>query len=184
MPAERPLLVAAEALGPLRATAAAAAAGRGIERAGLLPPDLCPVGAEIDVLAPALGAELVAVEGAQVAVLDDGTAIADPGSAPAGVPVREPDVPWVLAALDFDARMRAARAVVLVTDSIGPSTLGHGYAWEIGTRARQAGVPLHAIVREDSLDPFGKRMIDLQHVALAAAPAELEAAAESLAGRL
>jgi hypothetical protein len=39
-------------------------------------------------------------------------------------------------------------------------------------------------VREDSLDPFGKRMIDLQHVALAAGAAELETAAESLAGRL
>jgi hypothetical protein len=181
------LLIAAEGLGTLRPTQAAAMAGRGVERAGLLPPDLCPVAMTIEVLAPALGAELVAVEGAHVALLDDGTALADPGAEPAagsGLALLEPDVPWVLGALEFDARMRASRAVVLVCDELGPGTLGHGFAWEIGTRTRQAGVPLHALVRHDGLDAFGKRMIDLQHVVEAADPAELEAAADALARRL
>src|ERR687889_1364484 len=41
---ERPVLVAPDAYkGTLRATEVASAIGRGLERAGLVPPDLCPV---------------------------------------------------------------------------------------------------------------------------------------------
>ena len=54
---------------------------------------------------------------------------------------------------------------------------------EIGTRARQAGVPLHAIVGTDRLDPFGKRIIDLQRVDEATDLEELEAAGEALGTR-
>lgn len=57
-----PVLVAPAALGPgLRAPAVAAAIGRGLERAGLAPPDLCPVAGggrgTLEVLLPALGGE-------------------------------------------------------------------------------------------------------------------------------
>jgi glycerate kinase len=55
---------------------------------------------------------------------------------------------------------------------------------EIGTRARQAGVPLHAIVGQDGLDAFGKRMIDLQRVAEATDLAAITAAAEALGADL
>ena len=51
---------------------------------------------------------------------------------------------------------------------------------EIGTRTRQAGVPLHAIVGSDALDAFGKRIIDLQFVRAATDLAAIEAAGEDL----
>ena len=55
---------------------------------------------------------------------------------------------------------------------------------EIGTRARQSGVPLHAIVGTDDLDAFGKRMIDLMRVIEATDLAALEAAGEALGHEL
>jgi glycerate kinase len=83
----------------------------------------------------------------------------------------EPGAKFILDALGFDERMRAARAVVT----------GEGkLVGEIGTRTRQAGVPLHAVVGTDRLDPFGKRIIDLQLVQEATNLAEMEAAGETL----
>ena len=64
----------------------------------------------------------------------------------------EPGAPLVLDALDFDARMRAARAVVTGEGKLDEQTLQGKLVGEIGTRARQAGVPLHAIVGTDALD--------------------------------
>src|SRR3954465_850081 len=65
MVTERPGLVAPDSFkGTFRASEVAAAIGRGLERAGLMPPDLCPVadGGEgtADALLPALGGEVVA----------------------------------------------------------------------------------------------------------------------------
>jgi len=96
----------------------------------------------------------------------------------------EPGAPWVLDALDFDARMRAARAVVTGEGKLDEQTLEGKLVGEIGTRTRQAGVPLHAIVGRDALDPFGKRIIDLQCVQEATTLAELEAAGETLGSAL
>jgi glycerate kinase len=96
----------------------------------------------------------------------------------------EPGAPWVLDALDFDARMRASRAVVTGEGKLDQQTLQGKLVGEIGTRARQAGVPLHAIVGRDALDGFGKRIIDLQVVQEATTLAELEAAGESLGAAL
>ena len=64
---ERPVLVAPDSFkGTFCAPQVAGAIGRGLERAGLMPPDLCPVadGGEgtLDALLPQLGGELVAVE--------------------------------------------------------------------------------------------------------------------------
>jgi glycerate kinase len=92
----------------------------------------------------------------------------------------EPGAPFVLDALDFDDRMRAARAVVTGEGKLDPQTLEGKLVGEIGTRTRQAGVPLHAIVGRDALDGFGKRMIDLQMVQEATNLEELEAAGERL----
>ena len=92
----------------------------------------------------------------------------------------EAGAPFILDALDFDARMRAARAVVTGEGKLDEQTLEGKLVGEIGTRTRQAGVPLHAIVGTDALDAFGKRIIDLQLVQEATDMAELEAAGEAL----
>jgi glycerate kinase len=250
--------------GTFRAAEVAGAIGRGLERAGLLPPDLCPLatGGEgtIEALLLALGGETARAElhdpigrpldvsfgliedggtavlepprttstyaagellcaaagaGAQVLLLaaegwtpaDGGAgaleAIADHGGlggarivvltavrAPAdglGEALRgahgavlEPGVPWVLDALGFDARMRESRAVVTGEGRLDEHTLAGRIVGEIGTRTRQAGVPLHAIVGSDALDRFGKRIIDLQVVIEARERAQIETAAEAL----
>src|SRR3712207_4789459 len=84
---ERPVLVAPDKFkGTFRASEVAAAIGRGIERAGLMPPDLCPVadGGEgtQDALVTALGGEIVAADvrdplgrpiRASYALLEDGS---------------------------------------------------------------------------------------------------------------
>jgi glycerate 2-kinase len=90
----------------------------------------------------------------------------------------------VLNALDFDDRMRASRAVVTGEGKLDEQTLEGKLVGEIGTRARQAGVPLHAIVGTDALDLFGKRIIDLQRTIEATDLEELEAAGETLGREL
>lgn len=94
--------------------------------------------------------------------------------------VLEPGAPFILGALDFDDRMRASRAVVTGEGKLDEQTLEGKLVGEIGTRTRQAGVPLHAIVGTDRLDAFGKRMIDLQFVREATDLVEMEAAGEEL----
>jgi glycerate 2-kinase len=98
--------------------------------------------------------------------------------------VLEPGANWVLDALDFDDRMRASRAVVTGEGKLDEQTLQGKLVGEIGTRARQSGVPLHAVVGADRLDPFGKRMIDLMRVIEATDLAEMEAAGEALGTEL
>ena len=92
----------------------------------------------------------------------------------------EAGAPWILDALGFDERMRAARAVVTGEGKLDEQTLEGKLVGEIGTRTRQAGVPLHAIVGTDSLDGFGKRIIDLQLVQEATDLEQIEAAGETL----
>src|SRR6188472_2185672 len=63
---ERPVLVAPDKFkGTFNAAQVAAAIGRGLEKAGLMPPDLCPVAdggdGTLDALLPQLGGELRAV---------------------------------------------------------------------------------------------------------------------------
>jgi len=96
----------------------------------------------------------------------------------------EHGAPWILEALGFDERMRASRAVITGEGRLDQQTLQGKLVGEIGTRTRQAGVPLHAIVGSDGLDAFGKRMIDLQRVYEATTLEEIEAAAERLGGEL
>ena len=79
--------------------------------------------------------------------------------------------------------MRASRAVVTGEGRLDEQTLEGKLVGEIGTRTRQAGVPLHAIVGTDALDGFGKRIIYLQVVQEATDLPALEAAGEHL-GRL
>lgn len=98
--------------------------------------------------------------------------------------VLEPGARWILDALGFDARMRASRCVVTGEGRLdGQSLLGKAVG-EIGTRTRQAGVPLHAIVGQDRMDAFSKRMIDMQPVREAGTIAELQRAGEDLGTEL
>ncbi|UGS38909.1 glycerate kinase [Capillimicrobium parvum] len=109
----------------------------------------------------------------------DGAAVAR-GVVAAGLPA--PDVYPVAGGLDatFDVRMRAAFAVVAGEPVLDRDTVDGRIAGEIAVRARQAGVPCHAIVGADRLDRFGKRILDLQHV-LEASGGGLEAAGARLA---
>lgn len=96
----------------------------------------------------------------------------------------EPGAPFVLEALGFDARMRAARAIVTGEGRIDRTTLEGKAAGEVAVRARQAGVPAHAIVGAHALNLFDQRILDLQTIREATTLAELEAAAQELAGEL
>ena len=96
----------------------------------------------------------------------------------------EPGAPFVLQTLDFDARMRAARAVVVGEGRLDATTLEGKIAGEIATRARQAGVPCHAIVGTSAIDALSARILDLQVILEAGTPEALEAAGEDLGRRL
>jgi len=96
----------------------------------------------------------------------------------------EPGAAFVLSALDFDRRMRAAHAVIVGEGRLDATTLQGKIAGEIATRARQAGVPCHAIAGQHALDPFGVRILDLQVIAQATTRAEIEQAAQALGERI
>src|SRR3954467_13048370 len=128
---ERPVLVAPDSFkGTFRAPEVAAAIGRGLERAGLMPPDLCPVadGGEgtADALLPALGGE-VAAAGAHD---------------PLGRPMRG----WfglIEGGGTAIVEMAAASGLGLVTederDAWAAPTYGTGELISAGRRARRAG---------------------------------------------
>jgi glycerate 2-kinase len=76
----------------------------------------------------------------------------------------EPDVCLIEDAppADFDVRMRRARAVIVGAGCLDRGTLAGSPAFEIATRARQAGVPAYAVTGMNELDAFDARMLDLQ----------------------
>jgi glycerate 2-kinase len=83
--------------------------------------------------------------------------------------------------VDFDRRVRAARAVVIVCARLDDRTLAGSVAFEAATRARQAGVPAYAVAGRDELDPFEARIVDLQVILEASTPRALAAAGRKLA---
>jgi glycerate kinase len=91
---------------------------------------------------------------------------------------------FVLDALEIDRRLRASRAVVVAEGRIDATTLDGKVAGEIATRARQMGVPAHAIVGEDALERFDARILDLQPILEAGDLDGIERAARTLAGVL
>jgi glycerate kinase len=92
--------------------------------------------------------------------------------------------PFVLEQLGFDARMRAARAVIVGEGRLDRTTLEGRVSGEIATRARQAGVPCHAVVGENAIDRFDARILDLQGIVVASTVGEIEAAGGALAAYL
>lgn len=92
----------------------------------------------------------------------------------------QPGAPFVLGALGFDAKMRAAYAVVTGEGRLDRQSLVGKAAGEVATRARQAGVPCHAVVGQNRLDPFDQRILDLQLILEAGTIEQLELAGEQL----
>jgi glycerate kinase len=167
----RTVLIAPESFGKdLQAGRVAQAIGRGL-RAGdpSLEVDLCPIEAD--------------------AAHDPGDPH-DAGGADGRVEanaVRADAVRERLDALDFDARMLRARAVVIGARRLAEGTLlidgrTGGTTFEIATRARQAGVPAYAVTRENALDPFDARILDLQVIVEAPDVRALRRAGKRLAG--
>jgi glycerate kinase len=91
---------------------------------------------------------------------------------------------FILDAIDYDRRLRASHAVVLGEGRLDATTLEGKALAEGATRARQIGVPAHAIVGVNELDRFDARILDLQTILQARDSAELEDAAERLAAVL
>jgi glycerate kinase len=91
------------------------------------------------------------------------------------------DVRKILGAVDFDARMRRARAVILGERRLEERTLPSSATFEIATRARQAGVPAYAVTSENALDLFDARILDLQVIFEAAGTRALAATGRKLA---
>ena len=283
------LLVAPDSFtGTLRAPQVAAAVGRGVERAGMEPPDLCPVadGGEgtLEALLLALGGETAGAEvrdplgrpvQAGFALIEDGgTAIVEVAEASgagrvaggergAGTPSTygtgeliaaaiatgavvvlvaaggsvtadggagaiealrehgglrgaklvvlcdargaamdgaagglagglrtafgarlEPGAPFVLDVLETDARMRATAAVIVGEGRLDATTLTGKVPGELAVRARQAGVPCHAVCGRNDLSLFDQRILDLQRIVEAGTLEALEEAGELIAGNL
>jgi glycerate kinase len=238
--ADRAVLIAPAPFGgDLRAPLVAAAIGRGLEAAGLRPPELCPLAGggagTIEVLLPALGGETA---DGFVLVEDGGTALVEPagdpdetaerlrGAAAAGpavivlaaadagpehaaaafaaagslggartviltapgdtveLPAGARAVPgpgFVLDALDLDTRLRAARAVVVGIGRLDERALRGAVEGELAVRARQAGVPCHAVVGENALGLFDTRILDLQRIVEAPTLATIEAGVAAIA---
>jgi glycerate kinase len=155
----RTLLIATEPFGEgLSAERAGAAIGRGVQAGD-----------------PSLGVDLCPIE--QVAQEDERVT---PGNQPAAssTPV---DVSRLLRAMDFDVRMRAARAVVVGAERLDERTLLGSAVFEIATRARQAGVPAYAVTAANDLSLFDARILDLQVILEAHNTRALRRAGEKLA---
>jgi len=87
---------------------------------------------------------------------------------------------FVLSAAGYDARMHAARAVITGEGRLDRQSLVGKLISEVATRARQSGVPCHAVVGSNTLDLFDLRILDLQMVLEASTVSELEAAGAEL----
>jgi glycerate 2-kinase len=87
---------------------------------------------------------------------------------------------YVLDAIGFDERMRAAAFVVTGEGRLDEQTLQGKIVGEVATRCRQGGVACHAVVGANALEPFQERILDLASVTEATTLDELERAARAL----
>ena len=95
-----------------------------------------------------------------------------------------PGAAYVLDAVGFDERMRAARFVVTGEGKLDDQTLSGKAVGEVATRCRGAGVGCHAVVGRNELSAFEARLLDLASVTEATTRAELEDAGRALAGAI
>jgi glycerate kinase len=91
-----------------------------------------------------------------------------------------PGAVYVLDAIGFDSRMRAAAFVVAGEGRLDEQTLQGKIVGEVATRCRQGGVACHAVVGGNMLEPFQERLLDLASVTTAATLEELEQAGRAL----
>ena len=87
---------------------------------------------------------------------------------------------FVLDAIGFDERMRAAAFVVTGEGRLDEQTLEGKIVGEVATRCRQNGVTCHAIVGSIGLDSFEQRILDLASVTEATTLDELREAGRRL----
>ena len=105
----------------------------------------------------------------------------EPDLCPIPVPEAAGEVGELLEALDFDARLRRARAVIIAEDRLEERALAGSVAFEIATRARQRGVPAYAVTGANELNAFDARILDLQVILQASSVGALVAAGRELA---
>jgi glycerate kinase len=91
-----------------------------------------------------------------------------------------PGAAYVLDAIGFDGRMRAAAFVVTGEGQLDEQTLQGKIVGEVATRCRQGGVACHAVVGRNALEPFQERILDLASVTEASTRDELAEAGRSL----
>jgi len=87
---------------------------------------------------------------------------------------------YVLDAVGFDERMRESAFVVTGEGRLDDQTLQGKIVGELATRCRQSGVPCHAVVGSNTLEPFKARILDLASVTEARTLAELRDAGGAL----
>jgi glycerate kinase len=92
-----------------------------------------------------------------------------------------PGAAFVLDAVGFDARMRAARCVVTGEGRLDAQSLVGKLVSEVATRARQGGVPCHVVCGRRELDAMGARVLDLERIVEATNVEQLRAAGRALA---
>jgi glycerate 2-kinase len=91
-----------------------------------------------------------------------------------------PGAAYVLDAIGFDGRMRAAAFVVTGEGRLDEQTLQGKIVGEVATRCRQGGIACHAVVGRNALEPFQERILDLASVTEASSRDELAEAGRSL----
>jgi glycerate 2-kinase len=92
-----------------------------------------------------------------------------------------PGAAFVLDAVGFDPRMRAARCVITGEGRLDEQSLVGKLVSEVATRARQGGVPCHVVCGTRRLDAMGARVLDLERVLEATDAEQLRAAGRRLA---
>lgn len=91
---------------------------------------------------------------------------------------------YVLDRLGFGERLRAARAVITGEGRLDRQTLLGKAVGEVATRARQGGVPCHAIAGDDAIDAFDARILDFESVHAATDKRAIRAATRRIAAQL
>jgi glycerate kinase len=91
---------------------------------------------------------------------------------------------FVLDQVDFTARMRASRAVITGEGELDRQTLLGKAVGEVATRARQAGVPCHAVVGQMEMTEFDARILDFESVTEAQTIPAITTAAKHLTNHL
>jgi glycerate kinase len=90
----------------------------------------------------------------------------------------------VLDVAGYESRMRRALAVITGAGLLDRRSLVGTLLSDVATRARQTGVPCHAVVGRNRIDQFDLRILDLQMVIEAGPLDEISAAAARIGAEL